>query len=165
LQYLYLNYTLPSELLESRPKDVVIRNWLLQLQEVVVQSPALEASITAFFTAQVGRKNNSLDLVRRSRSMYVNGLQQFQKALKNPKTRLSDETLAACMALSLYELTECPSGTQNAYMTHQKGAMVLLQLRGPDACASPLGQSLFLSLRIQTVSPFSPQIVWHFLKE
>src|SRR5947209_19728019 len=41
-----------------------------------------------------------------------------------------------------------------AYISHQRGAMMLLQLRGPDACVSPLRHSLLLSLRTQTVSPF-----------
>jgi hypothetical protein len=72
LHYIYLDYSLPTEMLNgSRPQSVVTRNWLLQLQDVVIQSPALEASIAAFFAAQVGRKNNDSDLIRQSRSMYV----------------------------------------------------------------------------------------------
>jgi hypothetical protein len=56
------------------------------------------------------------------------------------------------MALSLYELHECPPGMQNEYMTHQRGALMLRQLRGPEACTLPLGHSLFLALRTQAVS-------------
>jgi hypothetical protein len=159
LQYTYLNYTLPAEMLDkSHRKSIASRNWLLQLQETVIDSPALETMMAAFFAAQVGRKNNDLKLVRQSRSMYVKGLQRFQEALRSPQTRLSDETLAACMALSMYELTECPPGTQSAYMTHLRGALTLLQLRGPDTCASPLGQSLFLGLRTQAVSSPLPRL-------
>lgn len=56
---------------KGRSKSVVTRNWLLQLQDVVIDSPALEASVTAFFAAQVGRKGNDNDLLHQSRSMYV----------------------------------------------------------------------------------------------
>jgi hypothetical protein len=149
---------------KSLQKSAVTRNWLLQLQDVVIHSPALDSTIAAFFAAQVGRMNNDVNLVHQSRSMYVDGLKHFQQALRNPQARLSDETLAACMALSMYELTECSPGTQSAYMTHQRGALMLLQLRGPDAYASPLGQSLFLSLRTQTVSP-PPTKMWSFTKQ
>jgi hypothetical protein len=69
------------------------------------------------------------------------------------------------MALSLYELTECLPGMRSAYLTHQKGAMMLLQLRGPEASASPLGQSLFLGFRTQTVSPFPAPNALTFTKQ
>jgi hypothetical protein len=70
LHYIYLDYNFPTEMLgKNRPKSVGTRNWLLQLQDEVIQSPALDASIAAFFAAKVGRKNNDMDLVHQSRSM------------------------------------------------------------------------------------------------
>lgn len=153
--YLFLNDYFPEEMLEAnRPKFLVITNWLLQLQEHVIQSPALEISIAAFFAARIGRKYHDINLVHKSRSMYVIGLRHVQRALSNPQTRLSDETLAACMGLSFYELTESPGGMSSAYATHQRGALLLLQQRGPNADASPLGHSLFLGLRELMVSPW-----------
>lgn len=72
LHYIYLDYSLPTEMLNTnRPQSIVTRNWLLQLQDLVIQSPALEASVAAFFAAQVGRKNKDSDLICQSRSMYV----------------------------------------------------------------------------------------------
>ncbi len=151
--YLFLDAYLPTEMRNpSGPKPAVSRNFILQLQDSVIQSPALETSITAFLTARVGRKYHDDDLVHRTRSMYVAGLEQLQQALRYPQSRLSDETLAACMVLSLYELTECPADAPEAYISHQRGSMMLLHLRGPDASASPLGHSIFLALRSQTVS-------------
>jgi hypothetical protein len=120
--YIYLNKTLPAEMLDkSLQKSAVTRNWLLQLHDVVIHSPALDSTISAFFAVQVARMNNNVNLVHQSRSMHVDGLKHFQQAPTHPQDRLSDETLAACMALSMYELTECPPGTQSAYMTHQRG--------------------------------------------
>jgi hypothetical protein len=70
LHYIYLEYNLPTEMLDkSCPASIVTRNWLLKLRDVPIQSPALEASIAAFFAAQVGRKNNDMDLVHQSRSL------------------------------------------------------------------------------------------------
>ena len=160
--YIFLNDLLPLEMLDkSRPKSVNTVNYFLQLLDFEIQTPALETSMSAFFAARVGRKNNDMNLVQQSRSLYVGGVERLRRALSNPQTRLSDETLAACMVLSAYELTECPVGTLKTYMDHQRGAMMLLQLRGPDASASPLGHSLFLGLRTPKVSPFAgPQ--WPF---
>lgn len=158
-QYVFLNGHLPAELLDkTRPKFYIPMDWFFQLQDVVIQSPALESSIGTYLAARVGRKHNDMNLVHRSRSMYVASLDRVQRALCNSQTRLSDETLAACMVLSLYELTEHPMGGQSAFSVHNNGAMMLLRLRGPDACASPLGHGLFLQLRVQTVSPSFPAL-------
>jgi hypothetical protein len=152
--YLFLYYRLPKEILDSpHPREAVSRNFILQLQGTVPESSALQTSMAAFLASQVGRENGDMDLVHRSRGLYVTALDHLQAALRSPRTRLSDETLAACMTLSLYELIECPGGPQgSSYMAHMRGALMLLQMRGPEACVSPLGHSLFLGIRSQTVS-------------
>ncbi|KAI5463863.1 hypothetical protein BGZ63DRAFT_403128 [Mariannaea sp. PMI_226] len=152
--YLFLHDHLPAEIRNNvQPSNSIITpNYLVLLQGSVIQSPALEAILAAFFAAHVGRKNNDMKLVHQSRSMYVKGLALLQKAIDNPRTRLSDETLAACRTLYLYELLECPRGSgRNAYISHQRGAMELLRLRGPEASSSPLGHSIFLGLRGQAI--------------
>lgn len=95
--------------------------------------------------------NNDPVLVAQCRSLYVESLKQLQNALTNPRTRFSDETLGACLALSLYELTEPGAGMPSAYRAHINGAITLLRMRGPDANISPLGHSLFLDLRSHEV--------------
>jgi hypothetical protein len=151
--YLFLNHHLPAEVLDPNgPKSLFPTNWMLQLQGAEMRSPALKTSTAAFFAARVARVNNDENLAHQCRAMYADSLRQLQVAIANPRTRLSDETLAACMALSLYELTGSEGATSSAYMAHMKGAMMLLELRGPDASASPLGHSLFLDLRAHEVS-------------
>jgi len=152
LHYLFLHQHLPAERRDANSsKSTLPNDWLLQLRDVDMRSPALKTSTAAFFAARVARINNDRNLAHQSRSMYVDGLRQLQDAMASPRTRLSDETLAACMALSLYELTGSEGGTPGAYMAHMRGAMMLLELRGPDASASPLGHSLFLDLRVHEV--------------
>ena len=150
---LFLNHYLPPDMLSTHgPKSLLPPSWLLQLRDVEMQSPALKTSTAAFFASRVAQLNNDANLALQCRSLYVDSLKQLQSAVCNPQTRLSDETLAACVALSLYELTGSEGGTASAYMAHMRGAMMLLELRGPDASASPLGHSIFLDLRAQQVS-------------
>ncbi|KAJ5948301.1 hypothetical protein N7466_001316 [Penicillium verhagenii] len=142
---------MPEEIWDARPRYSV-SNWLLLLQGRTIESPALEISTTALFAARVGRIYGDRDLVYRSRSIYTDGLHQLQQALRNPSCRLSDETLAACIALSFYEISEGPPGSENAYGTHARGAINLLQMRGPEASGdSTLGHALFLALRVQII--------------
>ena len=151
--YLFLNQYLPAETLDANsPKSFLPSNWALQLQDVEMQSPALKTSTAALFAARVAQANGDDDLSRKCRSLYVEGLKQLRIAMANPRDRLSDETLAACMALSLYELTDGEGPTSAAYRAHLRGAMTLLELRGPDASATPLGHSLFVDLRAHDVS-------------
>jgi hypothetical protein len=155
--YLFLDQYLPAETLDANsPTSSLPTNWILQLQDVEMRSPALQTSTAALFAARVAQANHDDDLSRQCRSLYVEGLKQLRIAMANARDRLSDETLAACMALSLYELTGGEGATSSAYTAHLRGAMTLLELRGPDASASPLGHSLFLDLRAHDVSNSHP---------
>jgi len=151
--YLFLQMHLPDEVLApDKIEALSTRHFLVALQNVVLEdSPALETAVSAFFAAHVGRIRDDKTLMAQSRTMYVASLERFQQALRNPRTRLTDETLAACMALTMYELSGCPGGAKNAYATHLQGAVALLQMRGPGACTSVLGHSLFLNIRYQSV--------------
>jgi hypothetical protein len=72
LHYVYMDYTLPARMLDKgRRQSVASRNWLFQLQDVAIQSPALEASIAALFAANIGRTTKDVDLIQKSRSMYA----------------------------------------------------------------------------------------------
>lgn len=154
-------------------------NWLLQLRGRSCSLPALQTSVAAYASAQIGRQNNDMNVVARSIHLYLRALEELRTALSDPATRLNDETIATCLTLGIYELTENPiikqtqgstefQYTQNnrpdsktdprvekdgvsAYRRHMEGAMMLLKLRGPDASNTPLAHSLFLGLRRQTV--------------
>lgn len=150
---LFLKKYLPDDVLSSdRSRSLANSDFLLQLQAVSIDSPALEISLAAFFTAVIGRRNSDMDLIYRSRSMYVSGLEHLREAVDDHRTRLSDETLGACLILSLYELVNGAPEMQSAYQTHRNAAMTLLEQRGPDASSLPLGHSLLLYVRAQTVS-------------
>lgn len=149
----YISGHIPIDVLEElHPKLTLPISWTLQLQHVHIQSPALALALTALFSARVGSCNNDENLVSQSHFMYTCALQELQKALISPCDRLSDETLATCIALLTYELTDRPTGPPSGFPTHLKGAIALLKHRGPNSITSPLSFSLFLTLRSFSVS-------------
>lgn len=94
-------------------------------------TPALEAAMLAVCTAKLGRINNDLNLVRESEKFYIQALWELQKALFDGRFMHRPETLAACMALIMYEVLECPSQTIKAWDHHLKGCATLFETRGP----------------------------------
>ncbi|RDW73414.1 hypothetical protein BP6252_07321 [Coleophoma cylindrospora] len=105
----------------------------------------------ALCTAALGRAKNDHSMVTESHKLYTQGLSELQKALWNPGLMYKDETLGACMALAMYELTECPSKTDYGYVSHHKGCARLIQLRGSKAYSSGLAHRIFSSFRIQGI--------------
>ena len=129
-------------------------SWFMQVAELPEMTAALEVSVTAMSTAKIGRMNDDPVLVKASLSLYVEALWELQKALWDPKLMYGDETLAACMALWMYEVMECPSGTASGWISHFNGCQRLVQLRGPESHNSALGHQVFLAFRTAAVSPF-----------
>lgn len=113
---------------------------------------ALQLSSAAVAAAAIGRKCQDTALVRESHNLYIQGLQNLQHALRDRTLVHDDGTLAACMALSLYEAMECPSGGPGAYFSHCEGILALVQARGIEAHSSGAGHQLFLGIRIPAVS-------------
>ncbi|PKS08021.1 hypothetical protein jhhlp_006633 [Lomentospora prolificans] len=125
-------------------------NWLLQVLDLPSLSPALENALLAVCTAQLGRRADRTELVRQALKLYTEGMAQCRREILNPSTRKSEQTLAACMALLLYEIIECPGGTFMGYLAHYQGYMELLRMRGASAHTSGLAHSTFQVLRIHT---------------
>jgi hypothetical protein len=148
----FLRRYLPAEVLETAEPEVRARNWLLYLPDLFASTPTLDTAMTAVCAARVGRETGDEGLVRHSMQLYTQGLSGLSRAIQHPDTWREDETLAACMALTMYEITECPGGHVAAYISHQNGAMKLVRARGSRAHASGLGRVLFLSMRLMAVS-------------
>ncbi|KAL1899557.1 hypothetical protein Sste5346_002959 [Sporothrix stenoceras] len=150
---MFLSFHLPTELIsgcKTTTKTLRSRNWLLNLSDTSLDNaPALESGMTALCMARVGRRSNNMALVQHSLRLYTKGLHQLQDAIHDPATQLADQTLAACMAFSMYEVAECPSRHLNGYYSHHTGGLALLKMRGPDAHITPLGHSLFVFMRLQ----------------
>lgn len=152
----YLRSHIPCSQLQSLGTP-----WLALIPELASPTEALETSTLALATSKLGRLNNDPILIRESLRLYTFALRQLQKALWNPGLMYRDETLAACMALAMYEMMECPSGDKSGYMSHCNGLNTLVRLRGPNAHVEGLGHRVFLAFRVHAVSslhfPISPK--------
>ncbi|KAJ6790057.1 hypothetical protein PWT90_03968 [Aphanocladium album] len=168
LHYVFMNAYMPRGGMSGADNiGYVTGNWLLQLQGHPSTLPALQTSIAAFASAQIAHDHNDMNVAAQSMQLYLKSLEHLRNAIANPATRLSDETLAACLALGIYELTEKPvkprghprteeqrqedPNGSTPYSKHMTGAMMLLKLRGPDGNNTPLAHSLFLGLRRQII--------------
>ncbi len=128
------------------------RSFLLHIPTLSDISPALESSLLAVCTARLGRENGQEDLAARSLTLYTESLRELHRAVLNPDTRCHGHTLAACMALTMYEMSECPGKEISGYHAHISGALHLLRIRGPSAHKDGIGHSVFSSLRLHGVS-------------
>lgn len=128
------------------------QSWIRLLGLLPTKVQALELSSTAVAASAIGHKFQDAALVQESHKLYIQGLKQLQRALRDPKLVLEDGTLAACMALCLYEAMECPSGGSGGYFSHRDGLLSLVRARGIHAHSSGAGHQLFLGVRIMGVS-------------
>lgn len=132
------------------------KSWLTLFQSSSELTKALSVSFLALSTAALGRQHDDTALIMESRKLYGLSLRELQKALWNPKLMYSDHTLAACLALSLYEVVECPEESTKGWVTHSNGCLRLVELRGPEAHKDGLAHQLFLSCRFNSVRiPFT----------
>ncbi|KAF5592306.1 uncharacterized protein FSUBG_10199 [Fusarium subglutinans] len=123
------------------------RKWLLRLPDIASLTPAMEYAILSLSTAALEGDGSSGG---QSLKLYTRGLYELQKAIDDPKMRLDDQTLAACVFLGMFEFAECPGRSVSAYMRHYQGAMALLQLRGPEQHIGGLAHDVFQVLRMHT---------------
>ena len=126
--------------------------WYTLLPGIPNPTKALEVSSSAVCTAKLGRVHNDERLILESRALYVKALKHVQHALWDKSEMYKDETLAACMSLTMYELWECPGKSKEAYFSHYSGLSTLIRLRGPDAHTEGLAHYIFLTFRKQAVS-------------
>lgn len=129
-------------------------NAMRQLAQLPNQTPALTTATLAVSLSRIGTVNGDECLAKESLKHYTEGLKELQKALYDPVQMHSDETLAACLLLGIFELLNCPGDSKEAYAIHTKGCARLLEARGPKAHRKGLGHSLFLAIRPQCVRSF-----------
>ena len=106
----------------------------------------------AFCTARISQRHGDAALERQSLSLYTKGLRALQRAIDSPASRPDEQNIAACMALIMYEFGACPGGGVAVYMQHYKGAMRLMEMRGPEAHSKGLALGVLQILRVHTVS-------------
>lgn len=149
---LFLENYLPSEIINRSRPEVIRDNWLLQIQSLPTLTPALENAILALSISQLGRCCHNETFVHESLSLYTTSLRELRRAVLNPVTRSDEQNIAACLALTMYEVRECPGRMIEGYYSHFNGALKLVQLSGAHRYTSGLAHSVFQTLRRHCVS-------------
>lgn len=127
-------------------------DWMSHVIDLPTLTPALEDALLAVCMARLGRHTARPALVHESLKLYTKGLLEMRQNIPDASRGTGEQNLAACLALLLYEIIECPGGTPDGYMAHYRGTMKLLQMRGARAHTSGLAHSVFQILRMHAVS-------------
>ncbi|WPH01397.1 Hypothetical protein R9X50_00424200 [Acrodontium crateriforme] len=122
-------------------------SWMPVLSMLGHCPPVTKAPALACYIAWAGRQNKDRIMVQSSMQLYLQGLNEVQRALNHTSTALDDHVLAGLLSLILYEALECPERTRTAYGWHVDGCMRLVKLRGVVAHRHGLGHALFLAFR------------------
>lgn len=109
-------------------------NWTTILLEMSQNEPALEYAFSALSVSRVGRSNRDYRLVKESTKIYGRALKDLQRALADSSRMRTEEVLAACSLLGLYEVFEGGDALSKSvgWVSHAQGAARLLELRGPS---------------------------------
>jgi hypothetical protein len=126
------------------------------ITEISSPPKILEFAMYALCTLRLGRADDPVNntLLHSSRQLYGRAIHSMYRVLSDPTVALTDETLAACVTLAMYELFECTTNGRSGYDSHYEGCARLVQLRGPKAHKSGLGHSSFCAFRTMGVSRF-----------
>ncbi|KEF61966.1 uncharacterized protein A1O9_03538 [Exophiala aquamarina CBS 119918] len=125
--------------------------WIKTVPSLPYLTTALEVSVMAMCFAKIGDFHNDGRFKFEGLQLYHRALRELQLALLNPQLLYDDQTLGACVALTHYELTQCPSDSVVPYMNHIAGCAKLVQIRGPQRHRDGLGHKIFTHFRVQDI--------------
>ncbi|KAJ9649909.1 hypothetical protein H2198_010766 [Neophaeococcomyces mojaviensis] len=125
-------------------------NWTSILLELPHDEPALELAFSALSISRVGRSNHDIRLVKESTKVYGRALKDLQRALTDKSRTQTEEVLAACSLLGLYEVFESGDTFNKSvgWISHAQGAARLIELRGPSKHITRQSHHVFLGARL-----------------
>jgi len=125
-------------------------NWTSVLLELSQDEPALDLAFSALSISRVGRSNQDIRLVKESTKVYGKALKDLQRALTDSSRAQSEEVLAACALLGLYEIFEGGDALNKSvgWISHAQGAARLIELRGPSKHSARQSHHVFLGARL-----------------
>ncbi|KAE8396911.1 hypothetical protein BDV37DRAFT_88719 [Aspergillus pseudonomiae] len=109
------------------------------------QSSAVNWGIRCLNTWFLARRHHDHDQLQASRHMYNRALRCLAQSLRDPVRVKSDDTLAAAIALGVYEVLDGVGS--NSWLVHSRGIGALFRLRGPDAHRSGFGRTMYTTYR------------------
>jgi Fungal specific transcription factor domain len=121
--------------------------YLPTLSKVATSDGPLTACARAVGLASISHDMRRPEVMEKARHQYSQALSITNKALQSPKKALLDETLAAVMLLSLFELvSHQDQESSNKWASHINGALSLLVLRGSTQFKSTMGMLMFTQI-------------------
>jgi hypothetical protein len=109
------------------------------------QPAAVNWAIRSLNTWFLARRHQDHDKLQTSRHMYNRSLRNLVQSLRDPAKVKSDATLAAAMALGVYEMLDGVG--PNSWLVHSRGIGALFKLRGADAHRSGFGRTMYTTYR------------------
>ncbi len=125
-----------------------------RLMERIAGVPADDAllnnAVRAVTLAHIGRSQGSKSHNVSALPIYVTALHLLNAALADRRKALLDETLAATVLLSWYEMFQSEAGAV-PWIKHADGVATLIKMRGPARHRTGFGRELFLTYRLNFV--------------
>jgi hypothetical protein len=120
-------------------------NWFKRLPPMTGQNHLLDTAIRAVTLAHLGRLHGSDMLIQESQPYYGKTLRLLNSALSDDHRGMAEETLAATILLSFYEMFASKSNL--SWIQHAGGAGALMRARGPEAHRFGFEREMFVAFR------------------
>ncbi|KIW81894.1 hypothetical protein Z517_04920 [Fonsecaea pedrosoi CBS 271.37] len=129
-------------------------SWLQAIDPSSLENSAsLDLAILALSLSCLGRRHGDERLRREGTANYGRALRRLQDSLSHHSLLLEEQTLASCMALSIFEACLPFSGKNTCgWVSHVEGMARLVELRGPESHMTGSSHRLFLGFRSTAIT-------------
>lgn len=126
--------------------------WIRHIPSLQDNNDAVGLSCVALAGVACGQDRADQQLINASTSFYVKALAALAHDLSTSRGRASDQTIAATLALLMYQFFAPKGSGRREWGVHIDGLQSLLYLRGPHCFQEGLSHALFLSCRPNIIS-------------
>jgi len=113
----FLDNYIPREKVEIRNGYKVQDSWLQDIDPLQINDVSLDLSISALSLVCLGRRHGDEELCLQGTANYGRALQQLQDILAHQSLLFEEQTLAGCMALSIFEVGPLLPNTKRTMLT------------------------------------------------
>ena len=151
---------LPIEdpMLDGSIYNVEAAPWIPTVRALADVDINVRTAVGAVGYAGLGWWRQDASLVQHGLRLYAQAIRETNRMLRDPATALSDEALALCRTLSLFEMFRRGPGASDTgstqatdWRSHAEGTFRLLQLRGPGKHTSGTGFKLYDGVRMTAI--------------
>ncbi|KAK5170216.1 uncharacterized protein LTR77_004802 [Saxophila tyrrhenica] len=147
---------------QEDPSTVFVGNvrivpWMGAVMDMAAKDATARMALNAVAFTIIGRAKSDQSLVRESTRLYSVAIRETSRALQDVNKARSDEILACCKILALYEnfrVKDTPEVSTQGFdwHSHIDGTQSLIEMRGPARHSTDHGHVLFKDIRIMTAT-------------